>query len=411
MNIINKYIIISILLFTSLISEAQSDLNEYLEIAVKNNPELKVAFNNYMADLQKVPQVKALPNPNIAFAYLLQPIETRMGPQDYKLSLSQMFPWFGTLKAKENAAEEIAKAKYEVFLNIKSNILNKVKTTYYNLYFNNKASRITRENIKLLKTIQNVALIKVEAGIASASDVYQIEMELNELNNALSQIKDNKIVLTTIFKSLLNINHQVEIHSPELLWENDFQESKSMLLDSIKTGNHQLLSINMQINAIRKKQVLAKKMGMPSFTIGAEYISISSGNQNLSGDDAIILPKIGISIPLYRSKYKAQEKEAYYNEQAKDQQRRNLYNTLDILFEKAWNDYKSSKDKIVLYKSQIEIAKKTLSILETSYSTNNSRFDEYIRMERRLIKYSLALEEARINKHKAISNIESLMGK
>jgi len=150
---------------------------------------------------------------------------------------------------------------------------------------------------------------------------------------------------------------------------------------------------------------------MPSFTLGAEYISIGSGNQDLSGKDAIIFPKIGISIPLYRSKYKAQKKEAYYNEQAKDQQRRNLYNTLDILFEKAWNDYKSSKDKIVLYKSQIEIAKKTLSILETSYSTNNSKFEEYIRMERRLIKYSLALEEARINKHKAISNIESLMGK
>lgn len=84
---------------------------------------------------------------------------------------------------------------------------------------------------------------------------------------------------------------------------------------------------------------------------------------------------------------------------------------LDILFEKVWKDYKDAKDKMVLYKSQIHIAKKSLAILESSYAADNNKFEEYIRMERQLLRYSLSLEKARINKHKAISYIEYMMGK
>jgi len=411
MNTYNKYIISGLMLLIALTANAQSQLNKYLEIATKNNPELKMAFNEYMAALQKVSQVKALPNPTVAFAYLLEPVETRMGPQEYKIGISQMFPWFGTLKSKGNSATEAAKAKYEIFLDVKSDVYNKVKNTYYNLYFNNKSALITAENIRLLSTIQKLALIKVEAGTVSAVDEYRIEMELNDLKNLLSTINNNKIVLQTKFKKLLNSDNNIIIHSPELLWENDFKITKENLLDSIKSGNHKLLSINMQISALKEKQVVAKKSGMPGFTIGADYISVGTGDMNLPGDDAIVLPKIGINIPLYRGKYKALEKEAYYNELAKKEQQINVNNMLDILFEKVWKDYKDAKDKMLLYKSQIHIAKKSLAILESSYAADNNKFEEYIRMERQLLRYSLSLEKARINKHKAISYIEYMMGK
>jgi outer membrane protein TolC len=166
----------------------------------------------------------------------------------------------------------------------------------------------------------------------------------------------------------------------------------------------------MQIESLRYKQNLAKKMGMPNISIGAEYISVGTGEVNLPGDDAILLPKIGITLPLYRKKYKAMQKEAYYNELAKNEQKLNLRDMLENRFEETWSDYKNAKDKIKLYKVQTGIAKKTLSILKNSYAANNSKFEEYIRMERKLLKYSLALEKARIDKHIAIANIEYLKG-
>ena len=58
-------------LLVSLMLSAQQELEGYLQVAADNNPGLKAKFNEYMASLELAPQVKALPDPNIAFAYFI----------------------------------------------------------------------------------------------------------------------------------------------------------------------------------------------------------------------------------------------------------------------------------------------------------------------------------------------------
>ena len=96
-----KAIYFYIFLLISISSYGQGKLDEYLQTAAQNNPGLKVKFNEYMAALERVPQAGALPDPTVAFGYFVQPIETRLGPQQAKISAMQMFPWFGTLSARE----------------------------------------------------------------------------------------------------------------------------------------------------------------------------------------------------------------------------------------------------------------------------------------------------------------------
>ncbi len=110
MKHIKRRIIIFLLMISSTIS-AQENLNGYLQEAAENNPGLVMKFNEYLAALELAPQVKALPDPQLAFGYFIQPVETRVGPQQFKFSVSQMFPWFGTLKAKENTVLIAAKSK------------------------------------------------------------------------------------------------------------------------------------------------------------------------------------------------------------------------------------------------------------------------------------------------------------
>ena len=109
-----RYIIIA-LVFISNMLFAQDELNTYLKVAAENNPGLKAKFSEYMAAMEKVPQVGALPDLQLAFGYFIQPVETRLGPQQAKVSLTQAFPWFGTLNAKEDVATEKARAKFERF--------------------------------------------------------------------------------------------------------------------------------------------------------------------------------------------------------------------------------------------------------------------------------------------------------
>jgi len=404
------YLFLLIFFSSVMTASAQSILNDYLETAATNNPSLKAKFNAYMAALEVAPQVKALPDPQVAFGYFIQPVETRVGPQEFKFSATQMFPWFGTLKAKENAAIEAAKAKYKLFEETKSALFNEVRSTWYNLYFNHKAIDITHENIDILNTFRQLAYIKVEAGLVSALDEYRIEMEISDLENQLALLKDQQHVLNVLFNNLLNVQDNNPIQLPDDLGQNEFLLTRSAALDSIRLNNHQLLNIDNQLSALSYKKEVAQKAGKPSFSLGLDYTMVGKGDNNMAGTDAFMFPKVGITIPLYRNKYKAMVKEVMHLETAKQNEKENKLNVLETVFENGWKDYSDARRRIELYEAQKILARKSLKLLETAYSTGNRNFEEILRMERRFLKYALELEKAKADKQAAVSFITYLMG-
>lgn len=406
-----KIIIGIIMILISSVVSAQDDLNRYLEAAAENNPELKTKFDEYMAALQIVPQVKGLPDPQVAFGYFIQPVETRVGPQQFKFSASQMFPWFGTLKAKENAATLAAKAKYELFEETKSKLFNYVRNTYFNLYFNSKAIRITLENLDILHTFRKLAIIKVEAGLVSSVDEFRIEIEINDLENQLALLKDKQLVLETAFNNLLNVGEKTPVNVPDDLWTEDFPLEKQAALDSINASNHQLLGIDFQQEALQYKKEIASLMGKPGFKLGLDYTIVGQGENNMAGTDAFMFPTVGVTIPLYRNKYKAMVQEVVYLESAKTNEKVDRTNMLETLFENSWKDYRDAGRRIGLYHSQLDLARKSLTLLETGYATGNRNFEEILRMERKVLQYNLELEKAKADKQAAISFINYLMGK
>jgi len=399
------------LLLISFMVSAQQELDNYLLTAAENNPGLKAKFNDYMASLEVAPQVGTLPDPKLAFGYFISPVETRVGPQQFKISASQMFPWFGTLSAKENVAIQLSKAKYEIFLEAKSKLFNEVKSTYFNIYFNRRAIEITRENLTILNTFQKLANIKVEAGKVSAVDEYRIEMEIGDLENQLALLIDKQYVLEVMFNNLLNVEREEIVQTPEVLWSLDISLSKEQVLDSIQTNNHQLLVLSMQREALSYRKELAKKRGAPNFSIGLDYTFIGQGDNNLAGTDAFVFPMIGITVPLYRNKYRAMVNEVVYLQEAKEFEIEDKNNILVTILENAWKEYLDADRRLRLYISQLELANQSLHLLETEYATGNKNFEEILRMERKVLKYGLELEMARSDKQASISFINYLMGK
>jgi cobalt-zinc-cadmium efflux system outer membrane protein len=408
-----KYnIVIGILyLLISSVASAQDDLGSYLQTAAQNNPGLKARFNEYMASLELGPQVKALPDPQLAFGYFIQPVETRVGPQQFKISVSQMFPWFGTRKAEGNSAIMMAKAKYEAFEEAKSMLFNDVRSTYYNLYFTDKAISVTDENLTLLNSFQKLSLIKVEAGIVSVVDEYRIEMEIGDMVNQLALLKDKYGALQIMFTNLLNTDNASPVKIPQQLWDSEPGLPKEAIKDSIMVQNHQLLSLDMQAQSLHYKQEIARLAGNPDFKIGADYTIVGKGNNNMAGTDAIMLPTVGITIPLYRNKYKSMLNEAVYMETAKKEEKINKQNILETVFEQTWKDFSDAKRRVILNEKQADLARKSLKLLETEYITSSKNFEEILRMERKLLLYQLELEKARADKQAAISFISYLMGK
>jgi cobalt-zinc-cadmium efflux system outer membrane protein len=395
---------------------SQDPLEGYLIEAAINNPGLKSKFNEYMAAVEKVPQAGALPDPQVTFGYLIQPVETRVGPQQARISAMQMFPWFGTLNTREDAAREMAKSKYEIFEETKARLFYNVKSTYYNLYFTGKAIDITMENIDILNTFRQLGLIKLESGLVSSVDVLRVEIEIADMENQLASLKDNYFFMQAGFNNLLNVDEQRRVNIPDSLSNIDFELTHDVALDSIHTGNHQVLQLEFIEASYEKQEILARKTGKPNLMLGLDYMVIGESTNPMtdpseSGRDALVFPMVGISIPLYRQKYTSMAKEAVLMQESIENGKLDKINVLETTYEKADKDYKDADRRIPLYQGQSDKTSKALNILQTEYETNGKNFEEVLRMERQLLKYRLELEKARADKSAAIAFITYLMGK
>ena len=129
MKRINTYIILTFLLLIQQQGIAQTPdslvLDNYLELAGKNNPGVKAAFSQYLAALEKVPQVGSLPDPQGSLDFFLKPMELLNGNQVGSISVMQMFPWFGTLKLAKDEASLMAKAQFSLFQESKAGLLDR----------------------------------------------------------------------------------------------------------------------------------------------------------------------------------------------------------------------------------------------------------------------------------------------
>ena len=408
------FLTLLILLFVQTVS-AQNELDGYLKIAAENNPGLKAIFSDYMAAMEKVPQVSALPDPKVAFGYFIQTPETRVGPQNWNVSLTQLFPWFGLLKSQGDAATNFAKAKYEVFENEKSNLFFEIKSTYYNYYFISKAITITRENLAILQTFKSISLVKIEAGKSTIADELRVEIEINDLENELLLLLDKKSTLQIKFNDLLN--QSVVLQTPDSLWQDEMHYEKQTSLDSILLANHTLKSIDFKLDAFTAKEKADKKMGMPKFSVGVSYTSVGKSSNEIVanspdyGKDILMFPMVSVSIPIYRKKYSAMIKEAQYEQEAQTNLKSETTNKLTTIYDNINTEYRDADRRVALNIKQSELAKKALDILMISYSTDAKDFDEVLRMERQLLKYELEKEKAITDKNAAVAFTYYLLGR
>jgi outer membrane protein TolC len=157
-----SYVILVVMLYsTNLNSQA---LPEYLTTASHNNPEIQAAYKEFEAALQKAPQMSSLPDPSLTVSAFGRMVETRVGAQEARFSLMQMFPWFGTLEAKEQAANLMAEATFQNYLDSRNEVFLMIKKSYAGLFEIYHLIELEEHNLHILNDFRDLALIKFKSG-------------------------------------------------------------------------------------------------------------------------------------------------------------------------------------------------------------------------------------------------------
>src|SRR5690554_2281875 len=172
-----KYIImllITIVIANKALGQVADSLNHYLEVAARNNPGLNAEFLAYKASLERVPQAGIWPDPQLDMGFFLKPMDIVGGRQIADFTLMQMFPWFGTKKAAHTEATHMTKMAYEQFRETRDNLFLEVYTQWYILSTQVEQLNNNRENLQLLKQLEELALRKVSSSFGGSSSSYSV---------------------------------------------------------------------------------------------------------------------------------------------------------------------------------------------------------------------------------------------
>lgn len=390
-------------------AQAQS-LDSLLKLVAENNPELKALKLEFEAELLKVDQIKSIPGLQIGTGIPILKPETRLGPQLVMVSASQMFPWFGVRKSKGEVVLNMSKAKFERISAIRLELFNKVEVAYYELAHLENKEEVINNLIVQFNSLEQLALAKLESGQGRMTNVLRVQLKQDELRQNLKSIIALKQKYFAVINSLTlepwSTSILVEQRGVQL-FELNLEESKRKISENYPL----ILMLNQQIEASNNRQLVNKKMGAPMIGVGLDYSIVAERvdmNPNYNGRD-IFVPKVMISVPLYRKKFRAKNEEEEVVQSSLELRKENLIqNTIEQLI-RYNSEYESALIDLELNQDQIITMRKILELLRVEYSTSGGHFDEILQVQNQLFMFEIELSNSIKKANTAVSNIGRLI--
>jgi outer membrane protein TolC len=464
-----KTILIITALILPLAGKAQDSLMFYLSGAARNNPTVLQKYTEYQAALQKVPQAGSLPDPELSMGVFLSPMELVSGNQVADLRLMQMFPWFGTLKAAKDEMSLMANAKFELFRDAKLQIFFEVQSTWFDLYELLENIQISEKNIEILKTIERIVLVKFRttpsgsdgstspggsgpsgnptvassgvtgmgtmggntasnaavatnpmsqgnsmgssSGGSSLADLYQIQIEVGDLENNVALLRNKQNTLVAQFNSYLNRPSTSPVSLPDTLIADILEIPLTAVSDSMLANNPMLEMLQYEQKSLESRKKMVTRMGNPMIGLGVNYSVINKNEMitsEMNGKD-MIMPMVTLTLPIYRRKYRALQAEADLQKTATAQNYTASANSLKTEYYQAVQQYQDAQRRIDLYGSQSLLAGKSLDIMIQRFTVSGSALTDILRIQQQTLDYNYKQVEAIADYNKAIAWLRRLM--
>ncbi len=379
-----SFLILLTILFTPLSIYSQTtggseSLNELVKEALLNNPQLKAARSQTLAEQTKVKQVTAWDPPQVGFSFYQTPIQylnpiTNGMETDYYVQ--QMFPFPGKLGNMGEAASSNAKMYGEQYTALKNKIINDLKSNYYMLYFVERKIEINKENQALLQQLEKITAKQYEVGTGSQADMLRAQTELSTLINDGINLLKEKTNVETMINTILS--RPVDSPLPEI---KDIQDTipdwtYSQLSDLAFQNRPELKAMQFNVDMNKSELKASKLEYYPDFMVQLMYKNMA----NTSNDFWSAM--VGVNIPLAfwsKDKFTGKVQENEINISTAQEQLSAMKNMVASDVQNALIKIQTNKNLIDLYKNTvIPQAEQTLQSTLAAYQTGKTEFLMFI---------------------------------
>ena len=384
------FYLITLLLSTAL--QAQS-LEHYLSLALSNNPQLQALNMRYEIAEEKINQAAAIPKATFGAGYFASEPETRTGPQRFKLSVSQMLPWFGTLKARQDYARSLLETEGLDRLIVERQLALSLAQSYYRLYGYQQKMHIIEKAIELFKSYEALTLKAVENGSASVVNVLQLQIEQNKLSEEFLNIQELEKAEEVAFTNLLSDDSFEGIQFIEML---EIPLEDLMHEQSRLAVNPEILKYDKLFATVQQSEIVNQKEAQPSLGLGLDYIAVQQRSDvllNENGKD-ILMPMLKLSVPLFKSKHSSVAQQLELRQRELNYEKNHRLNLLENKLAQAIALQNQAQISFKSQDANSAQTQKMKEVVRSNFESDRQKLTEVIAIEQLYLQFEFKKIEA-----------------
>jgi len=389
-------------------------LADYLEYAALANPGLEAAFYRWRAAVERIPQARALPEPQFTYRYYIREVETRVGPQRQAFGLRQTVPWPAKLQHRAGEAAEAARAARARYEAARDRLFYRVKQAYCEYYYLKRAIDLVRQNRDLVRYLEGVARRRYAAAAAGHPDVIRAQVELGKLDDRLRTLEALRQPTASGLNAALGRPTLKPLPWPTRIPHERLAADDEALLAWLREHNPELAAYRHRIAQAERGVRLAEQNYYPDATVGIQHIQTDEAllpGVRDSGKDPVIA-MFSVTLPVWYEKYDAALREARARHWETMHSRAERENVLAAEVRMVLYHVRDAARKIDLYgDTLVPKARQSLKATEAAYRAGEANFVDLVDAERVLLEFQLAHQRALADHAIRLAKLRMLVGR
>lgn len=389
-------------------------LRHYVAFALARSPELRGSFERWKAETLRISQARRIPEPVIRYSYFIRSIETRVGPQRHRLSLTQSFPWPTALSAGADASSFRARAAQRRFEAEALHVRRAVADAYWRLWLVEEEHRLTMEHDLVLETLAGTVRGRVRTGEASLADLNQVELGIARHHDHHGAHREaERVAAAELLRAIGSDASAEDLVATDMPFEGLPAEGDETLReDALQHPRIEAATLMAESSESEARAEAATRA--PSLMAGLDWWVVGEAPTPApvdSGKDAVSVTA-GLSLPLWGPSYRDSMSAARAESAAHMADRDAAQNAAEAALEEALSRVRDAQRRIELYRDTlIPQAETTFQSVLGGYQTGRSTVAAALLAQRDLLELQLDLARSRARHARAWAVLEAVVGR
>ena len=393
----------------------QEPLRALLGEALKNNPEIAAARNEYQAAAQRIAPAGALDDPMLEAGVLNVPTSSfsfsREDMTMKMLGLSQRLPYPGKRGLKRDIAVLDAESVAQGYNETQNRVLRDAMVAYYDLALVSTSARLVWQNREIVQQLIKVADSRYSVGQGNQVDVFRAQTQLSKMAEELIKLNRERATSAAELSRVLGNSRAPQDISAELPLPETSLAFDS-LLDEASQARPQLLGLRAIAERAQRSIELAGKDRYPDFDVRFSYGQRDRMPDGARRSDMVSLT-VAMNLPVWRqTKTLPRIAEAVAMQEQAEKMYQAQRNELAAKLRQQISTAEQSVNAARLYRTEIiPQARLTVEAATAAYQVGRSEFALLLDNQMAVLNFQIAEATAAANYNKALAEIDFLTGR